>query len=168
MLEDKRCEGGGEEGNEVSRKKIKKDVGGRRRHIEEKDWKAFASGFCELCAHCCWLQALMKLHVWLRSCRVFETGPSSHLAASAVFLPLGGWDWCQTASNYLAWSKPKSSTAAENLLAAGLVFSVLSFLRSFGFFLEVQQLAVLPPYYSLSHPRSSWLIMLQYSADSKV
>ena len=115
----------------------------------------------------CW-EALMKLHVWLRSCRVFETGPSSHLAASAVFLPLGGWDWCQTASNYLAWSKPKSSTAAENLLAAGLVFSVLSFLRSFGFFLEVQQLAVLPPYYSLSHPRSSWLIMLQYSAGSKV
>ena len=51
MLEDKRCEGGGEEGNEVSRKKIKKDVGGRRRrYIEEKDWKAFASGFCELCA----------------------------------------------------------------------------------------------------------------------
>ena len=51
MLEDKRCEGGGEEGNKVSRKKIKKDVGGRRRgHIEEKDWKAFASGFCELCA----------------------------------------------------------------------------------------------------------------------
>ena len=36
MLEDKRCEGGGEEGNEVSRKKIKKDVGGRSRRHRRK------------------------------------------------------------------------------------------------------------------------------------
>lgn len=66
------------------------ESGGRKKKISRKEEGKLESPsfFCSEEAIAA-AAALMKLHVWLRSCRVFETGPSSHLAASAVFLPLG-------------------------------------------------------------------------------
>ena len=66
------------------------ESGGRKKKISRKEEGKLESPsfFCSEEAIAA-AASLMKLHVWLRSCRVFETGPSSHLAASAVFLPLG-------------------------------------------------------------------------------
>ena len=65
------------------------ESGGRKKKISRKEEGKLESPSFFCSEEAIAAAALMKLHVWLRSCRVFETGPSSHLAASAVFLPLG-------------------------------------------------------------------------------